>query len=299
MNALFPGFEDRAFQVSHDNADSLSLRVRMGGTGPALLLVHGYPQTGAMWHPVATRLATDFTVICPDLRGYGASDKPEGGGDHRMYSKRAMAADLAALMSLLGHHSFSVAGHDRGARVVHRLCLDYPDRVMRAAVLDIIPTTTLYETATHSVSQAYFHWYFLTQKAPFPERLIAGDPIFFFKNVTGSLGGAGKDPFHPSARAEYENAFQDPATIHATCEDYRAGATIDLVDDRGTADQLIQCPIKILWGTKAPMHAYYDVFETWRNRAVQPEGAPVEAGHFLVEEAPEAVLPILQDWFKP
>ena len=298
MSDLFPGFETQRIAVSHAAAEKLFLTVRTGGRGPALLLVHGYPQTGAMWHGIASELAQHFTVVCPDLRGYGASEKPQGGGDHSAYAKRTMAADLAALMTVLGHDSFAVAGHDRGARVTHRLCLDHPERVVRAAVLDIIPTRELYRTANHGVAQAYYHWYFLTQPAPLPERLIGANPLFYFKSLTGSLGGSGTDPFHADARAEYEAAFANPETVHATCEDYRAGASIDLEHDAADLEQKIACPLMVMWGTKAPMHAHYDVPATWAERATQIVEAPIEAGHFLVEESPETVLPALLNWFR-
>lgn len=295
---LFPGFRILTQTVRHDWAqDGLDLHVRIGGDGPPLLLVHGYPQTGAMWHRIAPSLATRFTVVIPDLRGYGASAKPATDAEHRPYSKRAMAADMAALMTALGFEAFSVAGHDRGGRVTHRLCLDHAARVTRAAVLDIVPTRHLFETADRSVALAYYHWYFLAQPAPYPETLIGADPSYFLLHKLGGLSGAGADFFDPTALADYEAAFHDPAVIHGSCEDYRAAAGIDLEDDSVDIDRRIACPLLVLWGARAPMHTHYDVLETWRERAVTLEGHPLDCGHFLAEEAPEATLAAFERFF--
>lgn len=298
MAGLFPGFEDQRIRIGQDGSDELTLQVRIGGRGPALLLVHGYPQTGAMWHRIAPRLAESFTLVIPDLRGYGASEKPETDAAHSPYSKRAMAADMAALMTELGFQDFQAAGHDRGARVVHRLCLDHSDRVTRAAVLDIVPTKHLFDTAGRAVSMAYYHWYFLAQPAPYPETLIGADPVYFLRHKMGGLSGAGADFFDPAAMAEYEAAFSDPAVIHASCEDYRAAAGIDLDHDAADGAARIACPLLVLWGARAPMHAHYDVLDTWRSRAVSPEGRALDCGHFLAEEAPDATLAEFQRFFR-
>lgn len=298
MTDLFPGFREERITVSHSLADNVTLKCRIGGNGPPLLLLHGYPQTGAMWHKVAGPLARSFTVICPDLRGYGASDTPETDADHLPYSKRAVAADLVALMAHLGHDRFQVAGHDRGGRVTHRLCLDHPDAVIRAAVLDIIPTRTLFKTATQAVAQAYYHWYFLAQPAPYPETLIGADPVYYFRHKAGGLSQSGLSFFDPTAQAEYEAAFSNPAVIHASCEDYRAAAGIDLIHDEADLDQKITCPLLVLWGAKAPMHKHYDVLETWRDRAAAPEGHAIESGHFLAEENPTDTLAAFEKFFK-
>ncbi|WP_421876901.1 alpha/beta fold hydrolase [Pacificispira sp.] len=296
---LFPGFVQDRITVTHSHAEGLELNVRIGGSGRPLLLIHGYPQTGAMWHKLAPVLAENFTVVVPDLRGYGASDKPPTDPQHLPYSKRAMAADMAALMAGLGHKTFQVAGHDRGGRVTHRLCLDHPDAVERAAVLDIVPTHTLFNTATHAVAHAYYHWYFLAQAAPLPETLIGADPDFYLNRKFGGWSAGETGFFDPRAMAEYKAAYGWPETIHATCEDYRAAATIDLEHDTADLDRRVGCPFLVLWGAKAPMHANYDVLDTWRNKAVDPTGHAVEAGHFLAEENPEQTLAAFNGHFVP
>jgi haloacetate dehalogenase len=298
MSALLPGFEREHRTVRHDWApQGQELYLRIGGSGPPLLLLHGYPQTGAMWHRIAPALAERFTVVIPDLRGYGASAKPRSDAEHRPYSKRAMAADMAALMQDLDFPRFQVAGHDRGARVTHRLCLDHAERVSRAALLDIVPTKHLFETAGRAVALAYYHWYFLAQPAPYPETMIGADPVYFLRHKLGGLSGAGADFFDPTAMAEYEAAFSDPAVIHASCEDYRAAAGVDLEDDTADGPARITCPLLVLWGARAPMHTHYDVLETWRSKADAPEGHPIDCGHFLAEEAPEATLAAFARFF--
>lgn len=297
MTDLFPDFRDTRIALNHALADDVTLRVRIGGTGPALLLIHGYPQTGAMWHRVAPTLAERFTVICPDVRGYGASDKPETDYGHLPYSKRATAADMAALMGHLGFETFKVAGHDRGGRITHRLCLDHPDRVEAASVLDIVPTRHFFKTADHAAAHAYYHWYFLAQPAPLPETLIGADPAFYFRQKCGAWSADGLEKFDPSALAEYEAAFARPETIHASCEDYRAAATIDLEHDEADIGRKIACPFQVLWGENGAMHRCYDVLETWRDRATDLRGHAIASGHFLAEENPEATLRAFQDFF--
>ena len=294
---LFPGFREETISVSHDFGTDIALHVRIGGNGPPLLLLHGYPQTGAMWHRIAPQLAERFTVIVPDLRGYGASAKPDSDAAHLTYSKRATAADMAALMSNLGYDAFQVAGHDRGARVTHRLCLDHPDRVLKAAVLDIVPTRTLFATATQAVALAYYHWYFLAQPAPYPETLIGANPIYYFRHTVGGLSQSGSGFFDPAAQTEYEAAFADPAVIHASCEDYRAAATIDLDHDNADIDTPVACPLLVLWGEYAPMHKHYKVLTTWQERGRRVEGHPIAAGHFLAEENPQDTLDALLPFF--
>lgn len=295
---LFPGFRQERIAVQHDLARELELNVRIGGTGRPLLLIHGYPQTGAMWHKLAPDLAKRYTVVIPDLRGYGASDKPPTDNQHLPYSKRAMAADLVALMASLGHDIFQVAGHDRGGRVTHRMCLDHAAAVERAAVLDIVPTHTLFKTASHAVAHAYYHWYFLAQAAPLPEKMIGADPDFYLQRKFGGWSAGETGFFDPRAMAEYRAAFSRPETIHASCEDYRAAATIDLEHDEADLDRRVQCPLLVLWGAKAPMHANYDVLETWRSKATTLSGQPVEAGHFLAEENPAQTMAAFNDHFE-
>jgi haloacetate dehalogenase len=290
MTTLIPGFRTADF----DHGD-VRIHYAIGGSGPPLLLIHGYPQTHAMWRKVAPALAKRFTVIVPDLRGYGDSSKPAGDERHETYSKRAMAGDMAALMTQLGFAQFAVCGHDRGARVTHRLCLDHPDRVTRAAVLDIVPTRYVYEHTDMMLGTYYFHWFFLIQPAPFPEKLIAASADFF---VGACFKGWSKtDPTQSfgEAFAEYRRCFVDPATIHATCEDYRAGASIDLEHDRADASSRVRCPLLVLWGKEGFVGKRYDVLDVWRQYAQGTvEGHAVTGGHFLPEEAPDETLAALE-----
>jgi len=237
---MFEGFT--AMRVE---AAGAAINLRRGGSGPPLLLLHGYPETHVMWHKLAPALAARFSVICPDLRGYGDSAKPPGSADHSGYSKRAMAADQVAVMAALGYSRFQVVGHDRGARVVHRLCLDHAEHIERAAVLDIIPTAEVFARTNKALATYYYHWFFLIQPAELPERLIGGAPDYYLDRFFRSLS-PGDGAFAAEAVTEYRRCFRDPATIHATCEDYRAAASIDLVHDAADADKRIACPLLAL-----------------------------------------------------
>ena len=291
----FDGFETLTVRVG-----DVDLHVRAGGRrdAPPLLLLHGYPQTGALWHRVAAALATDFRLVVPDLRGYGRSTKPDDAGrgaeqHHALMSKRAMAADVAGLMASLGHPRFAVAGHDRGGRVTHRLCLDHPEAVTAACVLDIAPTLDMYEATDLRFATAYFHWFHLIQPAPLPERMIGGDPDFYLRwTISGRGRPEGLAIFEPWALAEYEETFRDPATIHATCEDYRAAATIDLEHDRASraAGQKIRCDLLVLWGERGVVGAQFDPIGLWQAQctgAVTGEATP--SGHYVPEECPALV----------
>lgn len=288
---VFAGFVLRHIEV----APGITLRARVGGAGPLLLLLHGNPQTHLMWHAVAPRLAERFTVVCPDLRGYGFSSKPPPSADHAAYAKRAMAADMVALMARLGAERFRLVGHDRGARVSHRLMLDHPARVERAALLDIIPTLEHFERADMAFAMGYYHWFFLAQPAPFPETLIAADPRFWLLSHSGKHG-VPPDFFAPEAFADYLAALNEPGTIAAICEDYRAAATIDLVHDRASraAGERIRCPLLVLWGAKGRVGAWYDVPGVWRLYADDVRGQPIPSGHYLAEEAPAETLAALE-----
>ena len=261
----------------------------VAGSGPPLLLVHGYPQTKLMWRHQIPALASRFTVVAPDLRGYGDSDKPPSGSDHAAYSKRAMAGDLVALMGTLGFDRFSVAGHDRGARATYRLALDHADKVERVAILDIVPTLTVFDTVDQEVASAYYHWFFLIQPKGFPERLIGADPDFYLRHTLGSWSSA-SDAFEGDAFAEYLRCFSDPATITATCEDYRAGATIDLAHDRADWGTRIEAPLLVLWGLDGLLGRRYDVLSIWWSRALEVRGEALPCGHFLPEERPADTL---------
>ncbi len=291
---MFEGFE----QIRVETRDAEINAVR-GGQGPPVLLLHGYPQTHAMWHRVASRLAEDFTVVAADLRGYGDSSKPFGSEDHATYSKRAMAADGVEVMESLGFTSFAVVGHDRGGRVAHRMALDHPDRLTKLAVLDIVPTRHVYATVGKELATDYYHWFFFIQPYDLPETLIGADPGYYLRKKLGGWGTS-LDTFAPEALAEYERCFNDPATIHASCEDYRAAASIDLVHDDADRDEgrKVACPLLTLWGGQGVMERLYDVEEVWREYADDVRGRPIDAGHFLAEERPEETARELMDFLK-
>jgi len=267
-----------------------------GGKGPALLLLHGYPQTHVMWHKVAPRLAETFTVVAADLRGYGDSSKPASTPNHAAYSKRATAADQVEAMERLGHRQFLAAGHDRGGRVLHRMCLDFPDRVLKAAVLDIVPTYRLFAATDKEIATGYYHWFFLIQPYDLPERLIGANPEYYLRRKIGSWGGS-ESAFAPEAVAEYVRCFSDPATIHASCEDYRAAASIDLEHDAADLDRKSAVPLLALWGLKGLMERHFDVLETWRERFEDVTGRGLDCGHFLPEERPEETAELLAAFF--
>jgi haloacetate dehalogenase len=253
------------------------INVVSGGQGPPLLLLHGYPQSHAEWHKVAPLLARDFTVVAADLRGYGDSSKPEGGADHSGYSKRAMAQDQVEVMRYFGFEKFAVVGHDRGGRVTHRMLLDHADRITKAVLIDIVPTHKVYHSVTKELATAYYHWFFLIQPAPFPETVIGRSLESF----------VGKGASTPQAYAEYLRCFRDPATLHAACEDYRAGASIDLAHDEADMGRKVECPLLILWAERGAMHRLFDVLATWRERASDVRGKALPGGHFLPEELPD------------
>jgi len=280
---LFPGFKTARVQTS-----GATINVVVGGSGPALLLLHGAPQTHAIWHKVAPELAKDYTVIGADLRGYGDSSKPEGGPNHVSYSKRAMALDQVEVMKHFGFDRFAVVGHDRGARVTHRLTLDHPNAVTKAALLDIVPTHYLYNHVTREVATAYYHWFFLIRPAPFPETLITN-------SLETYIGRGVGEPF-----AEFLRAFKNPVTVHAMCEDYRAGASIDLEHDEAdlTSGRKIACPLLVLWGEKGNVGRLFDVMAIWRERASDVRGRPMPSGHNIQLEAPEQTLAELRAFLR-
>jgi len=273
-----------------------AINVVHSGAGTPLLLLHGYPETHAMWHRVAPALAKRFHVVCPDLRGYGDSDRPPDAPDHETYSKRAMALDMVEVMAHLGYPRFDVAGHDRGARVTHRLALDHPDAVRRACVMDIAPTRHMFLTADRHFATGYYHWFFLIQSDGLPERMIGADPAYYLKEKLRRWSAPGAR-FDDEAVAEYVRCFSDPAVIHATCEDYRAAAGIDLEHDERDLDRKLTCPLLVLWGQRGFVHRTYDVLEVWRAHATQVEGSALACGHFLPEEAPAAVTAELMRFF--
>jgi haloacetate dehalogenase len=283
---MLDGFEVRDIATSE-----VVIRARIGGSGPPLLLLHGHPQTHVMWHRVAPALAHDFTVVMTDLRGYGDSSKPAGLPDHANYAKRAMAADQVQVMRTFGFDRFALVAHDRGARVAHRLAMDHAECAERIVLLDIAPTLAMYEQTSMAFATAYFHWFWHIQPAPLPERLISGDAEFYLKSLMGGRH-AGLAPFAPEALAEYVRCISNPDTVHGICEDYRASATIDLEHDRAdrAAGRLLQCPTLVLWGRHGVIERCFDPLAEWRRVAAQVSGRALDCGHYIAEEAPEALL---------
>lgn len=285
--SLFPNFH----AVRIDVGAEVAIHALVGGSGPPLLLLHGHPQTHAIWHRVAPQLAERFTVVACDLRGYGDSSKPPGDPDHANYSKRTMAADALALMRALGFETFAVLAHDRGARVAHRLAMDHPQAVSRLALLDIAPTLAMYEQTSEAFARAYWHWFFLIQPAPLPERLIEADPAAYVRDVMGKRS-AGLAPFDPRALAEYQRCLALPGAAHGLCEDYRAAATVDLAHDRAdrAAGRKLGMPLLVLWGEQGVVGWCFDPLAEWRRVADDVAGQALPCGHYIAEEAPETLL---------
>lgn len=287
---MFEGFETRRIKTSETE-----IHVRVAGKGAPVLLIHGFPQTGACWHRMAPELARDFAVVVPDMRGYGESGKPAPTPQHEAHTKRAMARDLVEVMAALGHERFAVVGHDRGARTGYRICLDHPERVTHFCSLDVVPTIAMWEQIDRTRAVGGFHWAFLAQPAPFPERMIGRDPDYFYESLMRKWAAPGF-AFDPAAMAEYLAAMRQPATIEATCEDYRAGATTDVEHDAAdrAAGRKIACPMLFLYGDIRGFggpKGKNDPLDVWRSWcAADVVGGPVACGHFLPEEAPEEVL---------
>ena len=283
---MFTGYERHSVRVN-----DVEINVVKGGSGPPLLLLHGYPQTHVIWHKIAEHLAKYYTVIATDLRGYGDSAKPAGDPDHGTYSKRTMATDQVDVMQLFGFDRFFVVGHDRGGRVAHRMAVDYPDRVSKLVVLDVAPTLAMYEQTSMEFAIRYFHWFFLIRPFPFPETMIAADPEMYLKHAI-SGPDAGLTPFSADAYAEYLRCIRDPATIHAMCEDYRASASIDLEHDRAdiTAGKKISCDLLVLWGARNVIEKCFDPIKEWQLVAHHVQGAALNCGHYIPEEVPQLLL---------
>ncbi|MFG1943421.1 alpha/beta fold hydrolase [Nonomuraea sp. NPDC048826] len=285
---MFDGFAE-----SRVHTGEAELYVRHGGDGPPLLLLHGHPRTHATWHRAAPLLTTHHTVVCPDLRGYGRSSKPETTPDHEPYSKRAMARDLVALMRKLGHDRFAVAGHDRGAYVAHRLAADHPDAVTHLVVMDTVPIGEALARCDAVFAARWWHWFFLGQMAKPAERVINADPDAWY--------GGGPEQMGEEAYEDYRRAIHDPATVHAMCEDYRAGLGPDRAADDAdrAAGRRIGCPVLVLWATRDDMEELYgDPVEVWRSWADDVRGHAVESGHHLAEDAPAELAASLTTFLK-
>lgn len=278
--------------------DGATLFTRRAGPedAPPVVLLHGYPQTSAMWHGVAPILARSFQVICPDLRGYGRSDKPESDPSHQPYSKRAMANDIVAVMRRLGHERFLVGAHDRGARVAHRLGLDHPDCVSAMVMLDIAPTREMYAGTSAEFARAYWHWFFLTQPQPLPEKIIGYDPKGFWKLKCFNQA-RGENPFSSEALTEYLGAFAEPDVVHASCEDYRAAASIDIEHDNADQGRKLDMPVLILWAKRGVIETCFNALELWQQRAERVEGEALDATHYMAEEIPDDIAARMSGFF--
>jgi haloacetate dehalogenase len=296
MAVTFPEFEQKKITLPSEDGP-IEIACQIGGSGPPLLLLHGFPQTKAIWHKVAPALAKHFTVVASDLRGYGESSKPHGKSDHSTYSKRAMATDQHALMKSLGYDQFFLLGHDRGGRVSHRLAADFPDSVLRLMVLDISPTLSMYEQTSMDFAKGYWHWFFLIQPEPIPETLIGANPEFWLKNHMGRHAGTGI--FSPDRWNEYLAGASNALSMHAMCEDYRAAATIDLVHDRADREvnKQLQMPLMVLWGEHGLVNKCFKPIEDWRKVAKNVSGKTVPCGHYIPEEMPELVIEEARSFF--
>ena len=296
MSVVFPGFDQKRITVSSDDGP-IEIACQVGGNGPPILLLHGFPQTKAIWEIVAPKLAQSFTVIASDLRGYGASSKPHGKADHSTYSKRSMASDQHALMKALGHEQFFLLGHDRGGRVSHRLAMDYPKSVLRLMALDISPTLKMYDNTTMEFAKGYWHWFFLIQPEPVPETLIGANPQFWINKHLGRHGGT--DIFSPERWAEYLAGVSNPLSMHAMCEDYRAAASIDLVHDRAdrAAGKKLVMPLRVLWGEHGLVNKCFKPIADWEEVAQDVSGRAIPCGHYIPEELPTELIAEAQSFF--
>ena len=290
---MFEGFERNIIDVN-----GLDVAYAIGGKGPPVLLLHGFPQTMAMWAKVAPLLAECFTVVCADLRGYGGSGKPRCLPDFSNYSFRAMADDQFGLMRQLGFERFHVVGHDRGGRTAHRMALDHTDALVSLTVIDIVPTHAMFMDTNRKVAGAYWHWYFLSQPEPFPERLIANDPDFFYETCLVGWGAAGIEAFDPEMMAAYRNAWHDPGMIHGSCSDYRAAATIDLHHDTSDLDRKVSCPTLVFYGAAGVMARLFDIPDEWRKRCDDVSEASLPGGHFFIDQFPRETADILSTFMR-
>jgi haloacetate dehalogenase len=290
---MLENFRQQQLQVN-----GVTIHLRHGGSGPPLLLLHGFPQTHVIWHKVADDLAKRFTLVMPDLRGYGDSSRPPGAPDHSNYSKRVMAQDMVEVMRALGHPSFYLCGHDRGGRVSHRLALDHRDAVRKLMILDISPTRTMYEATDKTFATMYYHWFFMIQPAPVPETLIGNSASFLLNTTLGNWGSHGAKFIDDAAMAEYERCFCRPDAIHAACEDYRAAASIDLEHDCDHDTNRIACPVRVLWGDHGVVGRLFKPLEDWQVKCEKTvTGKALPAGHFIAEQVPDLLLAEMLEFF--
>jgi len=285
---FFPGFKQLTTKTS-----GATIHFVTAGNGPPLLLLHGYPQTHIEWRQIAPQLAQKFTVVAADLRGYGDSSAPPDGENHAGYSKRAMAQDQVEVMASLGFQKFSVVGHDRGGRVAQRMALDHPDRITKLAILDIIPTYKFFHSVTNELATVNFHWWFLIQQSPLPETLLGNSAEAWLKSRLDRMPASA---LSKEAFAEYLRCFRKPESIHASCEDYRAAASIDLIHDAADLDHKISCPVLVLWAERGAWPRLYNVLDTWKARASDVHGRQIPSGHFIAEERPELLLAELENF---
>ncbi len=283
------------FKASKVKVDGIKINYRIGGNGPPILLLHGYPQTHIMWRKVAPELSKNYTVICSDLRGYGDSDKPKSDKKHYTYSKVRMSLDQHKLMLKLGFKNYYLVGHDRGGRVAHRMALDYKG-VRKVIFLDIIPTNSVFKLANQELAKKYYHWFFLMQKYPLPERLIEGNPEFFLKSKLKMWSNNSKF-IDATAMREYVRCFSKKATIHASCEDYRAASTIDIIDHNKDKKRKILCPVLVIWGKNSTIAKLYRPISIWKEWAKDVRGYNIKCGHFLPEEKPKDIILAIKNFF--
>ena len=288
---MFQGFESKTIAI-----DGIDIACVIGGSGPPVLMLHGYPQSKAMWAEVAPILARTYSVVCADLRGYGDSAKPQCLPDHRNYAFRALALDQVGLMRALGFPRFHVIGHDRGGRTAHRMALDHPDAVRSLTVMDIVPTHAMFMDTTRQISQAYWHWYFLSQPEPFPERMIAADPDFFFETCLVGWGATRLEEFNAEMLAEYRRCWREPGMIHGSCSDYRAAASIDLDHDSADLETKLACPTLVFYGASGKIGRLFDIPAQWGKRCTDVTVASLPGGHFFVDQFPERTSQILKDY---